>query len=221
MTNRYTLPFRAGAAPLSGEEWERLPPIDVGRRLWLRTENPPETQARAFYDEEALNVNFRVFEASPTVRHMADGSPVYEDSCVEFFLQPLPGQDPRYLNFELNAAGALLLQLGANGEERRPVEIDRSVFGIRSAVGLSDSAAGRVRWELAFRIPFAFLRRSFPDFRPAPGVLMRGNFYKCGDRTPNPHYLSWQPVDSERPDFHRSECFGELLFGEYETSAGR
>ena len=37
-----------------------------------------------------------------------------------------------------------------------------------------------------------------------------GNFYKCGDATEMPHYLSWNPIQTERPDFHRPEFFGEL-----------
>ena len=38
-----------------------------------------------------------------------------------------------------------------------------------------------------------------------------GNFYKCGDATLLPHYLSWSQIDTEQPDFHRPEFFGELL----------
>ncbi|MBO7233161.1 MAG: hypothetical protein J6V16_08435, partial [Bacteroidales bacterium] len=25
-----------------------------------------------------------------------------------------------------------------------------------------------------------------------------------------PHYLSWQPINTEKPDFHRPEFFGTL-----------
>ena len=39
---------------------------------------------------------------------------------------------------------------------------------------------------------------------------IRANFYKCGDKTAHPHFLSWSPVSTEKPDFHRPEFFGEL-----------
>ncbi|WP_025700605.1 carbohydrate-binding family 9-like protein [Paenibacillus forsythiae] len=51
-------------------------------------------------------------------RHKEHNAPVYTDSCVELFMQPLPGSDPRYLNFECNAGGALLLQIGEGRENR-------------------------------------------------------------------------------------------------------
>ena len=40
---------------------------------------------------------------------------------------------------------------------------------------------------------------------------IRANFYKCGDKTAHPHYLSWSPIDTPKPDFHRPDFFGELL----------
>jgi hypothetical protein len=48
-----------------------------------------------------------------------------------------------------------------------------------------------------------------------PGNLpetLRANFYKCGDGTSVPHYLSWNQVITETPDFHRPEFFGEISF---------
>jgi len=40
----------------------------------------------------------------------------------------------------------------------------------------------------------------------------KANFFKCGDDTQQPHFLSWQPIDTPRPDFHRPEFFGFLQF---------
>lgn len=38
------------------------------------------------------------------------------------------------------------------------------------------------------------------------------NFYKCGDDLPKPHYLCWNPIKSETPDFHLPEFFGNAIF---------
>ena len=43
------------------------------------------------------------------------------------------------------------------------------------------------------------------------GGAMAGNFYKCGDETPHPHYLAWSALSSDHPDFHRRQDFGQLL----------
>ena len=38
------------------------------------------------------------------------------------------------------------------------------------------------------------------------------NFYKCGDKLQTPHFLSWNPIDLEKPNFHCPEFFGMLRF---------
>ncbi len=49
------------------------------------------------------------------------------------------------------------------------------------------------------------------DIMPNGGFTLRGNFYKCGDLTSDPHYLSWAPISFERPNFHLSAFFGTLI----------
>ena len=41
---------------------------------------------------------------------------------------------------------------------------------------------------------------------------MRGNFYKCGNQLPKPHFLSWNPIPTDNVQFHCPEFFGELDF---------
>ena len=65
-------------------------------------------------------------------------------------------------------------------------------------------------WEVSYRIPLSFLRLFLPEFAFA-GVL-RANVYKCGDMAEREHYLSWNPVTSETPDFHRPQDFGRMMF---------
>ena len=38
------------------------------------------------------------------------------------------------------------------------------------------------------------------------------NLYKCGDNLSHPHFLSWQPIDTPQPDFHRPEFFAAGKF---------
>lgn len=40
------------------------------------------------------------------------------------------------------------------------------------------------------------------------------NLFKCGDELSHPHFLSWQPIRTEKPDFHRPEFFAQVRFGE-------
>lgn len=215
MEKRYVISRSPSAADVERIDWQAVPPLAVAEQQWVILDRPPEVEACIVRDDEALAVQFRVYEEEPVVRHRSDGDPVYEDSCVEFFLQPLPERDARYFNFEWNAAGALLLQIGENRLQRERIALSGRSFGSRAVVRLTDAGSGRAYWELAWRIPFAFVREWFPEFPGIQSALagseMRGNFYKCGDRTPAPHYLSWRKVDSATPDYHRSDSFGTLV----------
>jgi hypothetical protein len=44
------------------------------------------------------------------------------------------------------------------------------------------------------------------------GETCRGNFFKCGDDLPEPHFVAWNNVNAPSPNFHVPECFGEILF---------
>jgi hypothetical protein len=65
-------------------------------------------------------------------------------------------------------------------------------------------------WEVYYQIPVAFLQVFYPD--DSFSGSLRANVYKCGDKTDHKHYLSWNPVNSEKPDFHRPEDFGRMIF---------
>ena len=65
---------------------------------------------------------------------------------------------------------------------------------------------GMFSWNLLVIIPLDLIGVRY-EGRP---VEMRGNFYKCASATSQPHYLSWSPIDTPEPDFHRPEFFGKL-----------
>ncbi len=48
------------------------------------------------------------------------------------------------------------------------------------------------------------------EWKDTPVELM-GNFYKCADRTSSPHFLSWAPISTPEPDFHRPEFFSKII----------
>ena len=117
----------------------------------------------------------------------------------------MPEGADRYFNFEINPNGCLHIGFGAGRRNRAvlsPAGPD-SVFGIRTA----RTPDG---WEAEYRIPLSFLRLFLPDF--AFAGRLRANVYKCGDLTENEHYLAWNPVLSDTPDFHRPQDFGIMVF---------
>jgi hypothetical protein len=50
------------------------------------------------------------------------------------------------------------------------------------------------------------------ELKELKGKVFRANFYKCGDKLAVPHYVTWNPVGTVAPDYHRPEYFGLLKF---------
>ncbi len=212
----YTIPALAQAVPQQMLP-EQIPPLPVRVVPWPAYNAVPQTEVRLWQSKTGLHIGFRVWETNPRTEWRQHNEPVYKDSCVEFFLQPCPGSDPRYINFEMNAAGTLLLQIGSDRNDRQFLDPDGFY---RFAIQVSGASLPQEQghppepyWQVDYTIPFEWLTSLFPDFRPGPGWEMGGNFYKCGDETASPHYGSWSPVTSAQPDFHRSCDFGLLVLG--------
>jgi hypothetical protein len=107
----------------------------------------------------------------------------------------------------------LLIGFGAKreGRERAPQavldKIDRW-----SSMGRTpfDDIAGERTWQLCLAVPVeAYYQHSLPSF---DGLKVKGNVYKCGDKLPHPHFLSFFPINLPKPDFHRPDFFGSVEF---------
>ncbi|MBQ5968595.1 MAG: carbohydrate-binding family 9-like protein [Clostridia bacterium] len=132
--------------------------------------------------------------------------PVYEDSCLEVFFQPFP--DLGYLNVEMNPQGVFLAEVGT-GRENRVLLKDLTAA---EPVVTPFSVPGG--WGAELCLPCVLLTEAFGrPFTAAPGQY-RGNFYKCGDKTPAPHYGSFAPMRSNPPGFHDPDCFATLCLKE-------
>ena len=47
---------------------------------------------------------------------------------------------------------------------------------------------------------------------PKSGVVWKANFYKIAENSTNPHYITWSVVENDKPDFHKPEFFGKIIF---------
>ena len=144
-------------------------------------------------------------------RYRNTNDPVYKDSCVEFFIAL--ADDDAYSNIEANRLGTCLVGYGS-GRENRKLLATEAIAGIEPLAHLKVANHGQTgkAWELTLRIPASvFTEHSLNDLG---GIRARGNFYKCGDDLPEPHFLTWQPIVAPAPDFHRPEQFGQIAFSE-------
>lgn len=184
--------------------WDNIPTLFVDNIQWLPDAGIRMTQ-QICYDEQRLYVHQRAVEAHIRAEHTDVLAQVCEDSCMEFFFCPEVGS-ARYFNFEWNLNGALYLGIrtGRDHAARLQLKDHKSLFNFRSAKTQDG-------WEIFYEIPVSFMQLFVPNFCLASGVEIRANCYKCGDLTPQPHYLTWNPVDSQAPDYHRPCDFGTMV----------
>ena len=200
MHRNYTVPY-CGGEP----DWASIPAAQIDQPQWMP--NPGiEAWAQVCRSQEALLVRLYAREVEPLARFTGETDMICLDSCLEFFFCPLAG-DTRYFNFEFNPNGALYLGFGHDRYDsvRQLVQRAGELFCIER---LTKEGA----WGIGFQIPFAFIRIYAPEFSLSPGLRLRGNFYKCGEETRAPHYLSWNRIESETPEFHQPCDFGWLVF---------
>jgi hypothetical protein len=170
----------------------------------------PLTEFNILRSDTSLFIHFNVRGNLLKAAYSDDQSPVHEDSCVEFFCQ-VPGSE-YYCNFEFNCIGT------CSASRRKGRNVDVQLFNkaemqtIKRLPSIGRRAfnemQGNFEWELSIEIPFALMGI---DSANLPTKL-KANFYKCADDTDSPHFVSWNAIATEQPDFHRPEFFGELEF---------
>ncbi len=167
----------------------------------------PQVSVNLSTTETNLCVHFKVIEpiACFHLQHTQDNAPCYEDSCVEIFLLTPSGE---YFNFEFNSIGHCLAAKGKNRENRTLLsnEVLQNIFR-KTSISPTNSTYS---WELEAKIPYSLLGLTKND-------SLKGNLYKCADKSKTPHYLSLFPIDTEKPDFHRPEFFKPLLIEKQES----
>lgn len=171
----------------------------------------PKVQFAMCHDGSNVYIRFEVDEKSSRAMQDRDAHDVYKDSCVEVFL--MPADDGLYYNFEFNCIGTLdySCRPGRHDAEKASVECHAKVERLSSLpVETFEEKELGTPWSLVAKIPVgAFFRHDIGDFS---GCSMKMNAFKCGDELSTRHYVTWQPISTEKPDYHRPEFFAEVKF---------
>ncbi len=214
---RCTIP-RIGGIPASPLDplWDRVPHLDVARFHARSSPHRPLVRAQLGHSGDHLHLRFTVHDRYVLSRTTVPNGPVCTDSCVEFFVEPLPGLG--YFNLEINAGGTVHCSHITD-----PTEVAGKFAGcamldpcdlatIRVATTLPpviDPEIGTpLDWAMCAHIPIALFARRLGRIPPVPGTW-RANFYKCADHSSHPHWASWAPIN-ERLAFHVPERFGTI-----------
>lgn len=162
---------------------------------------------RVAHDGEKIYLYYEVTGEEIRAENTGDFGSVWEDSCVEFFMQR--EGETVYRNFECNVLGALL----ATRHETRQIaeRLTEHMPSITRFATIKHRYANNKQvsdWTMYLVIPRQAM--GFLADEDLSGKKIRANFYKCGDKTPDKHFLSWNPIDLPAPDFHVPQFFGLL-----------
>ena len=175
----------------------------------------PEVEFRIMHSETEIYLQFHVRENGLRATYDYDaGSSPYRDDCVEFFMIP-SDRDSSYFNLEMNCIGHGTFHYGPTRSERHRCG-DEIVSQIRRHSTLGSEAFGMregpQEWTLTLAVPKRLYAQADLNLTSFSRRTVRANFYKCGDDTAVPHFLSWSPIRVDHPNFHTPEWFGEVYF---------
>ncbi|THU32449.1 hypothetical protein FAM09_27025 [Niastella caeni] len=175
---------------------------------WADFPYRPEVLFSIAHGCDAVFIKYFVKEKTVRAVNNTLNSPVYKDSCVEFFIGF--GNEPAYYNFEFNCIGTHLIGYGANNTDRTllPNEISQQVK-YKSEL-TNDQNQETIGWELTLLIPVSVFY--FHNIQSINGRQCVANFYKCGDELPEPHFVTWSNIQWPQPNFHLRQFFGTLVF---------
>ena len=179
----------------------------------------PEVRAQIAHSNHYIWILANIKENHIKAYALKDYENVWEDSCFEFFVQ-FPNHK-KYINFETNCIGVSTADLRTGRDDSTPISKEDLKKFVRISsleqklTDIYDSNTLQ-EWKLLLGIPKNVLMKYFnTNKEPFPSEL-RANFYKCGDLTNIPHFLSWNPVNTPECNFHLPEFFGNLILEDSE-----
>lgn len=156
-----------------------------------------------FRKNDGIYVRMRTDETDLVALSQNRDEPVWQDSCMEFFICAVEGRG-EYINFEMNSVGAYLTEFGKGKTDR--------VF-LRTLTDKAPVVSTHVEpdgWSLELYIPCSLISEAYSVNFDAGPCEIKGNFYKCGDETGHRHYDSYTKMTTLPPGFHNPECFADI-----------
>ena len=171
----------------------------------------PDVSFAVAHNGTNLMIHYRVSEKRTLGTMVNDLDAVYKDSCCEFFCKN--EGDSLYYNIESNCLGSILMQCGS-GREGRTTSTLENLQCIDRWASLGRESVGRIEqqthWELALVVPIAAFWCH--NYGTISGKTFLVNVYNCVGSGDDRQYVTWNPVDTPAPDFHRPEYFKRLYF---------
>ena len=182
---------------------------------WKDYPYKPAVSFKIGYSKNALYIKYNIQEKAIRAMNIEPNTKVWEDSCCEFFCD-FDGKG--YYNLETNCIGTQVFGWGESMKDRElaaksRIRADASIINKirkKSTLGSKqfDVKIGNFNYDIVMVIPADVFYKNNITFEK--GLKFKANFYKCGDKTPDMHFLSWNPIKFDSPNFHLPKFFGEI-----------
>lgn len=190
---------------------DALPKNQIAYQPWPEFKSVLQAHFTIAHSNDSIMLKYEVNEDSIKVATVETNGAVHKDNCVEFFVSF--GADKSYYNIEVNCVGVCLIAYGKGRSNRHflPKELVKKVKTHAVIKTAAENTKRRYAWEITLMIPIAVF--GYSNLKTLSQQTGFGNFFKCGDDLPQPHFYSWNGIEAESPDFHLPEFFGALTFG--------
>lgn len=192
---------------------ESVEPFEIKNLLW-GTEKIAKTYGYiGFVPKDGLYLKLVCLEKNPLRVYKEDQDPVYKDSAMEAFFQfagDNKAANDNYLNFEMNANGALLACYGKNKTDRTPFTPDQ-IQKMKCTAEINEDEG---QWSVNLVLPTEIVEQIYGRLDWKEGMVFCCNFYKICETKEYEHYASYRYVESEQPNFHLPEYFEKAVIVE-------
>ena len=190
------------------EAMKSLEYILISEFPWGSVDPKPIVQFKIAHNNQAIFIHYDVWETEILARYSNHNDPVHKDSCLEFFIA-FEGEQ-NYYNFEFNFLGTCHAAYGPDRHNRQ-LQSPETIQQIQVQTHINRAikeGLPPINWQLMLKFPLEVF--PFTKMEKLEGRKATANFYKCGDDLSTPHFIAWNPIQSETPDFHLKSFFGDV-----------
>ncbi len=188
-------------------DWDIVPEEKLCYSNWNSDTSYSTFFKMCFQKNSGIYVKMRTDETKLRAICTKRDEPVWQDSCMEFFICAVEGRE-EYINFEMNSAGAYLTEFG-KGKTDRVFLKTITEREVKITTEVSDNG-----WSLDLFVPCELISEAYKTDFVGGSCVLKGNFYKCGDNTDLLHYDSFTRMTTLPPGFHNPECFALIKIRE-------
>ncbi len=192
------------------EEIESCDQFAIEQYYWDSKQEPKAHGWMGYLENQGFFVKMVCEEKNPRREHTEHRKRVCDDSGMEIFFAFTEenedlSNDSMYINFEMNANGALYAKYGKGRKNR--TFITEEVCEMCQTKGCVEEDT----WSVEILIPESFLEEICDFERIKAGKMFYFNFYKISETKEIEHFGSCYPINSPTPNFHLPVCFGKAV----------